>query len=422
MKHPSILYLNFHDAGRAFLPLGWRVPTPGIDAFFRTGAQTYRNTFSVAPTCTPSRAGLLTGLHPHEVGVLGLAHLGWPLRDRRLHLAARLREAGYHTALSGVQHEFHRDEDLPYETGQLMRPAPPGDLAAHDDNAAEAAVRHLGQLPVNGRPFFLAVGFVYPHRPFPSADPAFACADYPLPPGWPDNPAYRTDFAGFCTALALADRCAASVLEALDRSPHAANTLVVVTTDHGPAFPAMKCTLGDAGLGVGLFIRPPGRAAACPYIDGIVSHTDVHATFLDYAGLPPQYGSDGRSLRPSFEVGARPDRKHIHASINHHVAHQPTRCVRDASHLYIRRFDGGAPMPESNIDDGPAKTWWRDTGRSAQRQPVEELFDLRTDPQGTVNLVDDPSSAAVRNRLAGELDLWMKRTSDPLQACGPATI
>jgi arylsulfatase A-like enzyme len=408
----SILLVHAHDAGRAFSPIGWKIPTPCVQAFAESGAQTYRQAFAVAPTCTPSRVSMLTGLHPHQAGVLGLAHLGHPLRDSSLHLVQRLRAAGYHTVLAGIQHEFAHEDPLPYET--VLTPAPAAterDLHPRDASSAEAAARFLDSRPA--APFFLSVGFYYPHRPFPDPDPQHQGAAFTFPPELPARPELREDFAGFCAALAETDRCIGLVLDALDRSGRAADTLVVITTDHGPAFPRMKCTLSDAGLGVGLFIRPPVKPAACPRVDAMVTHLDLHATLLDYAGLPSEPAREGRSLRPWLETGSGFSRSHCFASINHHVDHQPCRSIRTERYRYVRNFGAGAPMPTANIDNSPAKTWWLNAG-VATAVAAEELYDLWADPLATRNRADDPDLDPVRRKLSAALERWMAETADPL--------
>ena len=106
---PNILYLHSHDTGRYVQPYGHAVPTPHLQRLAEEGCL-FRQAFCAAPTCSPSRAALLTGQCAHSSGMLGLAHRGFALRDGGQHLAQVLRAAGYHTALAGVQHESARSE------------------------------------------------------------------------------------------------------------------------------------------------------------------------------------------------------------------------------------------------------------------------------------------------------------------------
>lgn len=86
----NILYVHTHDSGRRYDPYGYAVGTPAITELARRGTL-FRQAYSAAPTCSPSRATLLTGCSPHRVGMLGLAHRGFRLNDYDEHLVRRCR-------------------------------------------------------------------------------------------------------------------------------------------------------------------------------------------------------------------------------------------------------------------------------------------------------------------------------------------
>src|SRR5947207_14969550 len=77
-KRPNIVYMHSHDTGRYVEPYGHAIPTPNIRRLAQEGIL-FRKAFCAAPTCSPSRASLLTGQHPHSNGMLGLAHRGFSL-------------------------------------------------------------------------------------------------------------------------------------------------------------------------------------------------------------------------------------------------------------------------------------------------------------------------------------------------------
>ena len=103
MSPPNILYIHSHDTGRCVQPYGFQVPTPNIQLLADQGVL-FREAFCAAPTCSGSRAALLTGEHCHNNGMLGLAHRGWKLNDYSRHLVNTLRGAGYRSTLIGEQH------------------------------------------------------------------------------------------------------------------------------------------------------------------------------------------------------------------------------------------------------------------------------------------------------------------------------
>lgn len=93
----NILYLHTHDTGKVISPYGYDVKTPNYQELC-DDSLLFNNSFSVAPTCSPSRAGLLTGCYPHQNGMLGLAQRGFKI-DEDKHLAQFLNKNGYHTVL-----------------------------------------------------------------------------------------------------------------------------------------------------------------------------------------------------------------------------------------------------------------------------------------------------------------------------------
>ena len=73
---PNVVVLHSHDTGRHVAPYGHAVPTPNLDTFADESLQ-FRRAHSPAPTCSPSRAALTTGLAPHATGMTGLVNRGW---------------------------------------------------------------------------------------------------------------------------------------------------------------------------------------------------------------------------------------------------------------------------------------------------------------------------------------------------------
>jgi len=113
-NRPNILYLHSHDTGRYVQPYGEPVPMPNVQALADQGVL-FRQAFCAAPTCSASRACLLTGQYGQTNGMLGLAHRGWSLRDYRHHIVNVLRSAGYTSTLIGEQHISKEPEVIGYD-------------------------------------------------------------------------------------------------------------------------------------------------------------------------------------------------------------------------------------------------------------------------------------------------------------------
>ena len=103
MPKPNILYIHSHDTGRYLQPYGHAIPTPNLQRLAERGVL-FRRAYCAAPTCSPSRAALLTGQSPHSAGMLGLANRGFRLRDFNQHIIHTLKPSGYNSALAGIQH------------------------------------------------------------------------------------------------------------------------------------------------------------------------------------------------------------------------------------------------------------------------------------------------------------------------------
>ncbi len=403
-RRPSIIYLHSHDSGRYLQPYGHAVPTPNLQKLASEGVL-FRQAFSGAPTCSPSRASLLTGQCAHQNGMLGLAHRGFSMTDYSHHMLHTLREAGYYSVLAGLQHVADNPEKIGFD--ELLRPK-----NTHAATVAPLAVDFLNRRPK--QPFFLDVGFFETHREYPEPtaadDPRYLQPPAPMP----DRPQTRRDMAGFRASARLLDEGAGKVLEALERNGLASNTLVISTTDHGLAFPRMKCNLMDAGWGVSLIMRGPGVFSGGKVCDAMVSHIDVFPTLCEMLQIDRPQWLEGRSMLPAIGGEKKEINEEVFAEVNYHAAYEPVRAVRTQRFKYIRRFANRSTPVLPNCDDSPSKDLWLDYGWRQRAVAQEELYDLIFDPGEQSNLAANVNSASALREMHGRLERWMKRTSDPL--------
>lgn len=409
-NRPNILYLHSHDTGRYIQPYGYAANTPHLQKLAEEGVL-FRNAFCAAPTCSPSRAALLTGQCAHSSGMLGLAHRGFRLHDNRQYLAHVLREAGYTTALSAPsgQHVTGRDEvrEIGFER-ILSEELPEG------GDRVEGYLRYLRE--ERDRPFFLDLAWGNCHRAFQPPEPP-EDARYTRAPGpLPDTPETRADMAAFYSEARRQDADMGRVLDELDRLGLTDNTLVIATTDHGIPFPRMKCHLEDSGIGVYLILRGPkgGPLRNGKAVDAMVSHTDVFPTLCDVISLEKPDWLQGHSVIPLADGSTDRIRKEVFAEVTYHAAYEPKRCIRTERWKYIRRFDGRTRPVLPNCDESPSKDVWMAHGWRDRAPDEESLFDLVFDPHEAHNLVHDPAHTAIRDNLRQRLDTWMQETDDPL--------
>lgn len=404
MKRPNILYIHSHDTGRYVQPYGHAVSTPNIQRLAEDGVL-FRQAFCANPTCSPSRASLLTGKWAHSCGMLGLVNRGFSMSDYSQHIVHTLRDgADYHSVLGGLQHVAPDLAQIGYDRILEGERSP--------EKIVSRTVDFLKDAP--SQPFFLDVGFFMTHREFPEPGPD-GDPRYCLPPApIPDTPENRYDMAAYKASARILDNSIGAVLDALDENGLAENTLVICTTDHGLAFPSMKCNLTDHGIGVMLIMRGPGGFTGGKVCDAMVSHIDVLPTICDLLDIAVPGEVQGSSMMPLIRGEMESIHEEIFAEVNYHAAYEPQRAVRTQRWKYIRRYSDRQKPVLPNCDGGPTKDVWMQHGWQDQYVAPEQLYDLIFDPNETHNLVNDSVVAAVFDDMRHRLDRWMDETEDPL--------
>jgi arylsulfatase A-like enzyme len=349
--------------------------------------------------------------------MIGLAHRGFALNDMGMHLANYLAQQKYETALCGVQHEARGADKIGYhkllqqERGNSQYISGP---EAYDLDSAGKAAAYLTERARKEGNFFLAFGMINTHRKFPDpegrVDQAYVQPPYPLY----DNQTNREDMAAFIASAAIVDRCVGIVTEALKKTGLDKNTLLIFTTDHGIAFPHMKCSLYDSGIGVALMVRYPGNPTAGKATDALVSQIDLFPTLCELCGLPRPGWLDGVSLAPVLNGTAAGVNNEIYSEVTYHAAYEPKRCIRTDRYKLIRHFDYHNQLPPSNTDNGLSKQFMLEAGMFRRPVPREQLFDLWLDPVERENLIEDSAYQEVYRDLSLRLWNWMEKTNDPL--------
>src|SRR5580692_1849949 len=309
---PNILYIHSHDTGRYIQPYGHAIPTPNLQWLADQGIM-FRNAFCAAPSCSGSRAALLTGEYCHTNGMMGLAHRGFSLNDLDHQLVRVLMAHGYHSELIGEQHISADPHVLGYDVVHDI-----DDTMVHSVGPAAIETIHSG-LP---EPFFMSVGFFETHRNF-FAPSSVRDRVYSLPPPFlPDTPEIREDVAAYKASARSLDHGIGMVLNALHETGLDERTLVICTTDHGLAFPTAKASVLDRGIGVMLIVRGPGFTGGRAH-DELVSHVDVFPTVCDAVGIQRPDWLIGRSLLPLVRQERIDWRSEIFAELTYHAAYEP---------------------------------------------------------------------------------------------------
>jgi N-sulfoglucosamine sulfohydrolase len=411
MRDPSrlnILQIICHDIGHHVGCLGAGLSTPAIDGLAADGVlfDTY---CCSAAQCSPSRGSIMTGLYPHNNGLIGLAHIGWEFNEGVRCLPHYLNDFGYQTHLFGGQHESARSERVGYQqihqTGHKAQQAAPAVAAFLRERAASG----------DREPFYLNAGLTEPHRPYQqegyrSDDPS---AVTPLP--WlPDRPGIRRDIADLNGLVYAVDDAVGTIRAALADTGLERDTLLIFTTDHGLAMPRAKGMCYDPGLKTVLVMRLPGRFEGGRRVSSLLTNCDFMPTLLDFVGAPPAEGIDGRSFLSLLDGTAYEPRESIFAEMTWHDKYNPMRAIRTDRHKYIRNF-GERPLVYLPLDIYQGLSGQAMRGEYyGSRRPEEELYDLQADPLEMTNLAGDPAHAGTLADLRGRVQAWMEETDDIL--------
>lgn len=413
---PNVLLIAIDDLNDWVGCLGGhpQVKTPNIDRLAARGTL-FANAHCQSPLCNPSRTSVLTGLRPSTTGVYALlpGFRSVPALRDRVTLIQFFKERGYSTFVAGKI--FHdgtvkpadraREADawgdvgrMPYPAKKLVRTPdalkamdwgifPDDDRDQADWMIAESTLERFKSLPPD-QPFFMAAGFRLPHVPCFASSRWFEL--YPLkglilPPVNDHDRDDVPDFAwklhwklpeprlswlksagqwenlvrSYLASISFMDSQVGRVLDALDASGKAAQTVVVLWSDHGWHLGEKgitgKNTLWERSTRVPLILAGPGvePGKICRQPAELL---DVYPTLVDLVGAAPPADLEGHSLKPQLRDSNAP--RLWPAITTHNIGNHS---VRSLHQRYIRYADG-----------------------------TEEFYDHRTDPNEWTNLANDP--------------------------------
>ena len=420
---PNILWLLAEDFGPELACYGTgEVSSPVLDRLAARGVR-FTRAYSTAPVCSASRSAFMTGMYQTTIG----AHNHRSHRDDGYRLPAgvrtvnnRMHDAGYFTANIrqfpaevGFNGTGKTDWNFTHEPGPDFDTDRWAELAAH-------------------QPFFAQVNFQETHRTFHApahADPAKVA----IPPYYPDHTVTRTDWAQYLDAATELDRKVGKILDQLERDGLADRTVVVFMGDHGQAHVRGKQFCYEEGLHIPLIVAWPKGLGPAPAklaagrVDGrLVEAIDLVPTFLDWAGVAPPAGMQGRVL---FGDHAGPDREYAFGARDRcDETVFRFRTVRDARYRLIRNFTPDRPFLQPNDYKERSYPVWNllkeldAQGKltpvqkvlTAPTMPPEEFYDLEADPHEIHNLVGsaDPAHQEALQRLRRALAEWIEQSND----------
>ncbi|MEP3478947.1 MAG: sulfatase [Fuerstiella sp.] len=400
-----------------------KVIASNLRKFMRSGVN-FTQAYTAAPVCSPSRTAFFSGVAPWKSGhyhnTPGVSES--QALSSALSLAGAFKQAGYSTAGYGkITHGWDQKENWDVKLGHKRDPAPPGapltvvgrgeqdwgpiHLAEEDMNDsmnADAAIARL-QLQ-HDKPFFIAYGTFNPHMPwyvpqkyfdmFPLTSlptPKLLTGDLDdVPPlgveltqgkgkfvdAVLENGLHKEAVQAYLATTAYVDVQMGRVLDALESSPHADNTIVVYITDHGFHLAEkhhwQKATLWEEATHVLMTIRVPGTTARGQICERFVSLLDLYPTLVDLCVLSPKSDLSGRSLVPLLKDSNAEWQSTAITGLTSKggPTWKPYISIRSAAGRYTRYLDG-----------------------------EEEFYDCANDPHEWTNQIDNPTVAATIDQL-----------------------
>lgn len=417
---PNVLFIAVDDLNSWVGTLGGhpQARTPNLDRLAARGVL-FTNAHTASPRCNPSRTAVLTGIRPSTSGVYNNDQPWRAVLPDAVTLPGHFKAHGYRVLGSGkIFHGPFKDPSSWHEYHKKPRPYQPdhlplneiagseqfdwGPIDLDDDETSDAKVVAWAAERLRGmrdRSLFLACGIYRPHLPWYVPRKYFdmyPLEEVQLPPVREDDlediPSrgsriartnthrtlvelgkWREAVQGYLASLSFSDAMVGRLLDALDASGYATETIVVLWTDHGwhlgEKLHWRKAGLWEEATHVPLIFVVPGLTSPGGRCEASVSLLDLYPTLIDICGLPPVAGLEGESLRPLLD---NPRARWDGASVT--TLDRNNHAIRTRRWRYIRYDDGS-----------------------------EELYDHQVDPHEWDNLAGKPEHAQVKKTLADRL-------------------
>ncbi len=413
------------------------VHTPNLDRLAAEGVR-FTNAYCTSASSAASRSVILTGLYGHATGAYGHVHdyHHFSTYEDVRSLPVILAENGYRTARIG---KYHVAPEKVYHFDRTIQADPRNTVEMAD------ACRPVFD---SREPFFLYFCTDDPHRSdftvakedwrspnlFGNKPEGYAgvhevvySPDKVIVPDFlPDTPETRAEMAQYYQSVSRVDEGFGRLMQHLEASGKADNTIVIYISDNGVAFPGAKTTLYEPGIHLPCIVKDPRTNDQGKVNEAMISWVDLTPTILDYAGADLEKEHfHGRSFRSVIGEEHSQGWDRIGASHTFHeiTMYYPMRVWREGRYKLIWNIAWPLEYPFAS-DLWVSSTWQsvyrngkehygkRQTSRYLHR-PEFELYDLESDPDEIVNLAEDARYADLLDTMKASLKRWQYETEDP---------
>ena len=429
VEQPNILWIYIEDICPILSCYGETInPTPNIDRLAENGVM-FTKAFTIAPVCSPTRSGLITGNMPTTTGTHN--HHSSRTIESSIFLPDGVRtvpeifkEAGYYTFNNGKD-----DYNFVYDRHKLYD----GEQSFHFWYTKVGHGMWNDTKRKEGQPFFGQIQLEGGKHTLQSRNESYYAALPPerridrsiveIPPYYPDITEIREDWARHYDGVRITDDEVGQILDQMEKDGVLDNTIIFFFSDHGYKGIRHKQFCYDGGLQIPLIVSYFGENETIKkqtQRGDLVSLLDVAATSLGFAGIDVP---DFMESKDMFAEGYKRDyvisvRDRCDFTIDR------IRSVRSQKYKYIKNFmpERSYTQPtyrdtrfefvsiqklynEGKLNDVQAKYW-------LPTKPEEELFDLEKDPHEINNLANDPAYTEILKEHRTVLENWIKETDD----------
>ena len=422
-EKPNVIWITCEDISPYIAAFGDEViKTPNIDKLAEEGVK-YTSAYTVAGVCSPSRAGIITGMHPISVGTQHMRTKaieakfmpeGVPMYDAVLPAEVKafpeyLRKEGYYTT-------NNMKEDYQFK-------AP---VTVWDESSSAASHKYRDK----GQPFFSVYNLFITHESQVMEYPETFTVnpddvEEEIPAYYEDSPTVRKDFANLLTHIEMMDAQVGELIAQLKEDRLYDNSYIFFFSDHGGNLPWMKREILERGTHIPFVVKYPKGAYANTEVKDLISSIDFAPTVLSIAGIEPPEYLQGQAFIGKYSSESKRD--YVYAARDRMDAqYDRVRSVRDNNFRYIYNYHPelpkyqdlnyrkGIPLMQEILDKKEAgkitnpylADWFKPT------KAVEELYNVSEDPDEVHNLAENPEyQDKLKEMRLAYLD-WVSRIGD----------
>jgi uncharacterized sulfatase len=375
-----------------------QVKTNNFDRLVHEGLR-FSNAYTTQAVCAPSRSQLFTGLFPMKNGCFA-NHL--PVRNVD-DINDFMTELGYDVVLAGKGHikpnsVFNWTRYFPTNSDRLI-----------PINKVEDYITNTE------KPICIIFSSDLPHGPFPKSN-GYNNMPLDYDPTTMNVSSKIGDFkAGYYQNIEDDNTQLGRVLNMLEAVSDFDDSIFIYISDHGLKG---KWSVRETGLKIPMVIRWPNVIPFNTTNNKLVSIVDILPTIVEVAGGKKIESIDGKSLIPTIQNSNVSFRDYIFGIATRQNIQKcyvfPSRSVRDNRYKYVVNYNAKEVF-QDNLGSNKHINYFIERGANQfANVPFEELYDLELDPYEHVNLAQDDSLLAIKQKLSTVLNDWMNSQNDVL--------